>query len=838
MIQMTGVRSGVIVVAVAVFCMMVLGADSITSQPTIAVTSDGDYDIVEVGGPYVGAEFHRRKPAPTRISFYTPVANSLDPSQDYWTRDTTRTLDLLLQFRDNVSGEAVGGMGVLNDVPWDCEWTPYRATFSQFTALNQSITYEFGQTLPLMAVTFSLENPDAERVALTLGARLNTMLRTCHSYTPRQPTRVTEALNGKAFVLEYAYDDTDSAAVLLLTDALRVNNSRVWTSDSARVGFTVPLTLPPLAKRECTLVIASCRINEVKETLVRIRDGWWDDVHAHEQSVMAYADRSTVYEADSTLIHTERWAKAVMQVDRHWLNGSLVPMPCPAQYNFFFTHDMLLTDLGTVYFDTETVREDLRFLHTLTRADSTLAHAYYWKDGEYVTEFCGDNSWNHLWFIQLAAAYLRHSGDAETVTELLPDLQHSLTAALSQRGPDGLVHGNYPDWWDIGNVPGARAYLTALTARALQDAAYISVKLDNAGLVPDDWQVVHDELLANMNERLWSDEHGFLLNTIGDTLDTHLYAGSLVAAWFDQLPPDRAETMVATASRELVDPEIGLRIVMPADFHLLEDAYNFHGPEAGAAYTYINGGVWPHGNAWYAFAQLHTGDADGALASLKKFLTLDGVRNSPNGQASFYEYRFSDRDSPKYGSFDKPTFLWMGGWYMNVLYSLAGVREDPWGVQITPERPSQWETHTFPLTVNGQTVDVTVHGGASTDAPMAFRRILRDGQPCGSAVLYGSQSTLEFERGVPEIPYLVSASILVEDVRWDESRRQLTVQLRGTPGQMWSCTLASATRRDQVTVVGDTGPTSREEFVQEDGVIWTTLSGERTSGTVTLTIQY
>ncbi|MCB2211194.1 hypothetical protein KQI52_03675 [bacterium] len=815
------------------------GSGETPNRPAITVTSDGDYDIVEVGGSYVGAEFHRRKPAPTRISFYTPVANSLDPSQDYWTRDTTRTLELLLQYRDNDTGEAVGGMSVLNDVPWDCDWTPYRATFSQFITLKQSITYEFGQTLPLMAVTFSLENPDAEPVALTLGARLNTTLRTCHTYTERQPAQLVHWDTQHALQLDYPYADTDSASVLLLVDGLKEEEQPDWSASThARAEFSADLVIPALGQREVTLLIASCRLREAYETFYRVRDGWREDVRAHEQNVMAYADRSTVYEPDRSLTHTERWAKAVMQVDRHWLNGSLVPMPCPAQYNFFFTHDMLLTNLGTVYFDTETVRADLRFLHSLTRADSTLAHAYYWKDGEYVTEFCGDNSWNHLWFIQLAAAYLRHSGDTETVSSLLPELEHSLAAALSQRGQDGLVHGNYPDWWDIGNVPGARAYLTSLTARALEDAAFIAAKLEHAELVPNEWQVVRDELLDSLNERLWSDEHGYLLNTIGDTLDTHLYAGSLVAAWFDQLPPDRAETMVATATRELVDPEIGLRIVMPADFHLLEDAYNFHGPEAGAAYTYINGGVWPHGNAWYAFAQLHAGDADGALASLQKFLTLDGVRNSPNGQASFYEYRFSDPESPKYGSFDKPTFLWMGGWYMNVLYSLAGVREDPWGVRITPERPSQWETHTFPLTVNGQTVEVTVHGDALPDAPLAFRRILRDGEPCGSAVLYGSPSTLEFERGVPEIPYLVSASVLVEDVSWSESRRQLTVQLRGTPGQIWSCQLVSQTRYDSMRVVGDDGHTTHEETVEDDGVIWTTMSGERTSGTVTLTIQY
>src|SRR5437870_13328446 len=48
---------------------------------------DRHYGQVEVGGRYVGAEFHRSRPLPSRISFYYPVANSIDLSTDYLRRD-------------------------------------------------------------------------------------------------------------------------------------------------------------------------------------------------------------------------------------------------------------------------------------------------------------------------------------------------------------------------------------------------------------------------------------------------------------------------------------------------------------------------------------------------------------------------------------------------------------------------------------------------------------------------------------------------------------------------------------------------------------------------------
>src|SRR3970040_3122563 len=54
----------------------------------IEVHFNGDAQI-EVGNHYIGTEFHHSFPVPQRISFYYPVANSIDLSNDYWKRDST-----------------------------------------------------------------------------------------------------------------------------------------------------------------------------------------------------------------------------------------------------------------------------------------------------------------------------------------------------------------------------------------------------------------------------------------------------------------------------------------------------------------------------------------------------------------------------------------------------------------------------------------------------------------------------------------------------------------------------------------------------------------------------
>lgn len=86
----------------------------------LTVKFKGDAQI-EVGGPYVGLEFHHVSPHLQRISFYYPSANSIDNSTDYWYRDTTHILSIKLK-RNSKKYEEIS-----NEI---CEHylTPYRVS--------------------------------------------------------------------------------------------------------------------------------------------------------------------------------------------------------------------------------------------------------------------------------------------------------------------------------------------------------------------------------------------------------------------------------------------------------------------------------------------------------------------------------------------------------------------------------------------------------------------------------------------------------------------------------------------------------------------------------------
>src|ERR1035437_7548554 len=117
----------------------------------ISVKFKGDAKV-EVGSPFIGMEFHHSFPVPQRISFYYPVANSIDLSTDYWKRDTTFISSLNLKINNGVFQE-IGKETFL------LEMTPYYALFTKNNTLYQiKISYNFSRNQSAAVVTYELTN--------------------------------------------------------------------------------------------------------------------------------------------------------------------------------------------------------------------------------------------------------------------------------------------------------------------------------------------------------------------------------------------------------------------------------------------------------------------------------------------------------------------------------------------------------------------------------------------------------------------------------------------------------------------------------------------------------
>jgi hypothetical protein len=261
--------------------------------------------------------------------------------------------------------------------------------------------------------------------------------------------------------------------------------------------------------------------------------------------------------------------KAVLTTNAHYLNGQIVPMPSQAEYNFYFTHDALLTDLAAVNFDLDRVKNDLKFIISLADSNKTIPHAYYWKDTTYKTEFAGTENWNHFWFTLVCARYFDIRA-MEFLNQLYTYIEKSIETGMKNKGEDDLVYSFRPDWWDIGNNFGPRAYMTILAIRAISEFNYLSTQLNHETNKLNYYEELANRMTDQLSIKLWDENLNYLISYFEDgKKDEHIYMGSLLASHFNLLDADRNLKLLKTAKQNLLDEKIGLYTLFPMDLNCL-----------------------------------------------------------------------------------------------------------------------------------------------------------------------------------------------------------------------------------------------------------------------------
>ncbi|MFH1852414.1 MAG: amylo-alpha-1,6-glucosidase [Candidatus Neomarinimicrobiota bacterium] len=762
-------------------------------QRDLAVTFDGPARI-EVGGPFVGAEFHNSYPVPQRISFFYPIANSIDQSNDYWTRDSSVIMTVGLQIGDNPRLD-------LSRLPTSFNLTPFNVGFSQNHPKSTiEIDYQFCQSKPAMVVTISVTNTGSETELYQLDTRLTTALRTCHTFRRIETGWTSYDEVTATLITRYTDEEVSNVCVFVMNGGAKAElvSAPVAEDDPSKTAaaFRYQEKLAPGATLQAVQVIGSCYAEETNDLVEYLSGNYRREVEQFETAVLVKASNEFLFDTgDNVLNHSAHWAKSTLAVLDHYLDGEIVPMPCPAEYNFYFTHDALVTDLAAVNFDLPRVRRDLEYLLKHANDQHIIPHAYYWKDGEYRTEYADSNNWNHFWFIQTAASYLRHSDDLNLLRRCYPYLSQSLEYALHSREDDGLLYAYYLDGWDIGHNFGPRAFMTIMALKGIRDYVYISTVLgENSGRMVE-YEQLADEMEQALAERLWNEEAGYLINYYenGD-IDPHYYAGSLLAAHFGLLDQEKSQRLIATATTKLVDPAIGVYTVYPPDFHLLGDFLKFKGDEVGPPYVYANGAVWNHCNAWYALGLMAGGERAVAHDFIRRIMTIDGIMNSPNGQPAMYEYRNSNQgDTAVYGRIDKPQFLWAAGWYLYALYHLYGVEENSWNIAFQPYLPAGQQSSEFDLTLAGRKIRIAVSGEGEYLQAIRCNSTNIDCAVFSPDLITGDR--IELVLGSPETPYLAGAEAIVESCVYQTDRQRLDLVLAAFPGH-----------RNTVTVVAPVAP--------------------------------
>ena len=812
--------------------------ERIMQEKTI-ITSQKSFEQIEVGGPFAGVEFHRDAMLPARISFFYPVANSIDVSGDYWNRHLSRVLMLGIKAGDNPMKRS-------GDEMTEYRLTPYSVEFQKIDDEKLlQISYRFCKNKPAMVVTYRITNKMKTEEKFQVLTLMDSTLRTSSTYNLKDRAWTKYNDKNSAVMVNFDSPETGNACLFTLNAGEKPGSFTTVDSDallnSFKMGESVegkpelprllidrtkpekPVTaflykklLKPGETMTIIQIIGTCKQAESGEVMDYLMTNFSRETELYQEYILKKAlEEGVMKTGDSAFDETTIQAKAILAANAHYLDGDIVPMPCPAEYNFFFTHDILLTDLAAVYFDCERVKRDLKNIAQRTGSNGIIPHAYYWKDDHYEVEYAGSDNWNHLWFVMVSARYLRHSGDREMVEKLYPLIETSLKTILKNE-KDSLIWAYRPDWWDIGTKFGPRAYMTILTIGAMREFGYISTVLNKDCKEAFLYETLSDKMQAKMNHKLWDEEQKYLINFFEDgSKDAHYYTGSLLSAHFNLMDDHRKNELVKTASEKLVDEKLGAYNAFPMDFHQLKDFFKFAGDEAGEPYFYMNGGIWSHGTAWFALALMSVDRKAFALKFMRDTMTIDGVMRSPNGQPAMFEYRVGKPDDEKvYGRIDKPRFLWAAGWYLYCWYNLFGAEETPWNLVFTPYMPKNGRDIFYNMLCGGKNLSVRVSGSGKYIKTLKY-----NGASYPSAVIPENPpgDKVEITMGKPEMPIIYQAGFILTSCEWKESEKEMKMELKAFPGHEGRVCIYSPIKAKRA-VVDD----RETRFTQEerDGGYW------------------
>jgi len=812
-------------------------------EKKIDVHFKGDAQI-EVGSAYVGVEMHHSSYVPERLSFYYPVANSIDMSTDYFKRDTTFIMALGLKIGDSKKV----WLG-LKPTPYILN--PYSVKFNDDNKeRNIAVSYEFCKGKPAMIIKYEITNKSKSEKSFEFYTHLETSLKTSHTYALIDTAWTEYDKSTGTIYSNFENEGTKKADVFvsnagLLPESFSTVGSLYYSCHPAEdywfnndgnleqkilskenpgvpaAVFLYKEKLKPGATMTVVQIIGSSKQNEAKNIVGYLRKNYKDETIDYRNYVLSKAAEGSFVTGDKELDHSYLWAKAILAVDKHYIDGQIRPMPCPAEYNFYFTHDVLLTDLASVDFDLPRVKKDLLYTIEHANPDFVIPHAYYWKDSSYATEYAESDNWNHFWFIIDAASYLRHSGDASTLEKLYPYLTKSLELSLQNRKED-LMWEYRPDWWDIGHNYGPRAYTTILEIKTLRDYIYISSVLDkNISKLPE-YEKTASSLNKNLIDKLWDSKLNYLINYYNEGgEDTHYYIGPLLAAHFNLLDKNHLNSLVTAAKDNLLDPKVGVYSVFPMDFKKLNAIWKFVDTEEGEPFYYINGGIWPHGNSWYALALIADNKKEEAYNFIKNVMSIDGIMHSPNGQPAMYEVRIGDFHDPKvYGTIDKPEFMWAGAWYIYSLYHLFGIKENDWNIQLNPYLNKLNKSVNLTLTAGGKLFNVSIAGTGKT-----VKSIQYDGIEYPTLIIPSDIkkiNNIKLILGAVSSPYIKYTDARLTDFTYNKTVNKMSFTLTAFPSYESKTEIMSQQKPKRIRVDGAT--VKDWDIVKNDGAFLITIN--------------
>jgi len=400
------------------------------------------------------------------------------------------------------------------------------------------------------------------------------------------------------------------------------------------------------------------------------------------------------------------------------------------------TRDSAQDTLATVQSNPQRARETLDMLWHLQFSEGFTWHQVFplSKEGGagHAVEYPNWPQWfsdDHLWLIHAELAYLRETGDYDSLMkpiafwdgEIATVWEHVLRGVnftLNNRGPHGLPRSGFSDWDDTMNIDhGSGKAESVMVAEQ-----FCRVLLDLADFC---------EYRGNQEEAARFRDH---YRQMKQLVLQHAWAGDWFLRAFDNdglplgVPGDRYQQIALNTQTWAILGEVDLgekgqramesshlRLNTPVGLAIMTPAYAESDERVRGTSTYPpggkeNGGIFCHANTWAVAAAAKLGWGDRAYQYYRQYLPL-AHEDLDRYMVEPYVY-CGNLCGPEHPLFGRGRNAWLSGtasWsYIAATQYILGIQPTYRGLKIQPVIPQGWKGFEVRRTFRDTIYEITV----------------------------------------------------------------------------------------------------------------------------------
>ncbi|WP_028049240.1 GH36-type glycosyl hydrolase domain-containing protein [Cellulomonas sp. URHD0024] len=418
--------------------------------------------------------------------------------------------------------------------------------------------------------------------------------------------------------------------------------------------------------------------------------------------------------------------------------------------------------LGFVHLVPERARERILDIAATQFPDGSAYHQYQPLTKRGNDDIGSGFNDDPLWLIAGVAAYIKETGDAGVLDELVPfdnepgseqtlfeHLTRSFEFTVTHRGPHGLPLIGRADWNDCLNLncfsttpgesfqttenqPGGAAESVFIAAQFVLYGAEYAELASRRGLseVASQARKVVDEVRQAVLDHAWDGDwflraYDYYGNPVGTAADTEGRIwiepqGFAVMAGIG-IDDGRATTALDSVEEHLATPH-GMVLQSPA--------YTTYRVELGEVSTYPpgykeNGGIFCHNNPWVIIAETMVGRGDRAFDYYRRITPAyrEDISDVHRVEPYVYAQMIAGKEAVRHGEAKNSWLTGTAAWnFVAVSQHLLGVRPSYDGLIVDPQIGSAVPSFTVTRVARGATYEIHVTTGATAS-------ITVDGEP-------------------------------------------------------------------------------------------------------------